>query len=983
MHFKVWLITYHFLLQILIIAGFSVGVLSQTLPSPPLFSETSGLYEDSFVLEITSVEEDVEILYTLDGSEPNPDHIGGVTYTIRNSPDGPFETRTMETFVYNSPISIQDRSHLPNNITDIPIHYSRFFPPPNSVAKGTAVRAVAARNGELSEIVSSTYFVGEQFQEFNELPILSVIVQEDHFWGYEYGINVPGINYDPSANPVWFNNGNYFERGREWERPIHIEFFDEQGETAFSQNAGIRIHGGTSRYMVNRSFRVYARSDYGKSTIEYPIFPNRGPQVHKRLKLRMSGQDHEYTYFRDALMSILMLGTEVTVEDYRPVNLFINGEFWGITNIRERFDHHYVERNFGIPRDEVEILSGGADNHYGEYLDFIYNTSPDTDDFSEQVQNWINLDSFLDLKIAEIFFGRWDMHWEHWRDGRDPDSKWRWVLWDFDVGMSLPGYPPTLRNDWTGTDDHSVQTDYLKPFLTDYRTGGLNREFSTIMKNEDIRNRFLIRLALMMNSNLSSPRILSEINRMRQQIEPVMPFHIDRWSGLDNRIGSMDNWYGHIDHIRKFSMARQQHVYQQAVDLFELSGTATLEIEWDHEKGVVLIEEMPAHRLFDVHGTGSESDGSWEGELFRDIPVRISAEPDAGYQFAGWAGSVDSDEYDLVIHLDGDWQLSALFEPVEQFPGDDINPEPHILAEGDYLFDSWSGEEPEGSFPANMIFLQSNINDPGLLDPVTIPYAIPFENEADHDYHEDDEENIGFPYRLTRRTRINALGDRGISMINTGRGRDLGGVVLALDTRDVDQASLSWTAETIEANSRVYHVRLKYRTGIQSEWADFNDQNGNVVEYQRDDTGNETHFVEIPLPDELLGQPYIQLKWKYYFTGERLSSETGQRDEIRIDNIRVGTILDEPKLPDGERIVNYPNPFSGSTTVQYSTNRDGPVTISIYNLIGQRAGKYSFDMLSAGEHAQSIDFSALSSGTYFIRIITPDGVDVITVQHLR
>jgi len=45
-----------------------------------------------------------------------------------------------------------------------------------------------------------------------------------------------------------------------------------------------------------------------------------------------------------------MKNTFVNVEDYLPVNLFINGEYWGISNLRECFDEHYIKHNYGISK---------------------------------------------------------------------------------------------------------------------------------------------------------------------------------------------------------------------------------------------------------------------------------------------------------------------------------------------------------------------------------------------------------------------------------------------------------------------------------------------------------------------------------------------------------------------------------------------------------------------------------------------------------
>jgi uncharacterized repeat protein (TIGR02543 family) len=115
-----------------------------------------------------------------------------------------------------------------------------------------------------------------------------------------------------------------------------------------------------------------------------------------------------------------------------------------------------------------------------------------------------------------------------------------------------------------------------------------------------------------------------------------------------------------------------------------------------------------------------------------------------------------------------------------------VYPEAFSLAEANFNFSAWDAGQPEMSFPEHMLFLQSDLDDPTADDPLPYAYFIPH-----HDYHEDDADHKGFPYRNTRRSRLNGLDEEGISMINTGRGRDLGGVLLALDTRGIEGFSAS------------------------------------------------------------------------------------------------------------------------------------------------------------------------------------------------
>lgn len=61
---------------------------------------------------------------------------------------------------------------------------------------------------------------------------------------------------------------------------------------------------------------------------------------------------------------------------------------------------------------------------------------------------------------------------------------------------------------------------------------------------------------------------------------------------------------------------------------------------------------------------------------------------------------------------------------------------------------------------------------------------------------------------------------------------------------------------------------------------------------------------------------------------------------------------------------NYPNPFNPSTTIPFTTPAPGPVTIAVYNAIGQRLDERSYT-LDAGSHAVHWDASG-AAGVLFV-----------------
>jgi hypothetical protein len=278
-----------------------------------------------------------------------------------------------------------------------------------------------------------------------------------------------------------------------------------------------------------------------------------------------------------------------------------------------------------------------------------------------------------------------------------------------------------------------------------------------------------------------------------------------------------------------------------------------------------------------------------------------------------------------------------------------VYPSAFVLSEDRYHFVFWDENNPEGAFPANMLFLQSDKNDPRLEDELLYAYYIP-----QSDYASSDAGNIGFPYRNESRTRINGLGDDGFSFINTGRNRDLGAALLNLNTQVGGNIFVNFTAGTLRANSRAYHMRLQYKIGLEGAWTDVLDADGNVVEYRRsENSGDEQDFEQIKLPEEALGHDNLFLLWKYYFTGQQLDMGSGARDMLRLDDILImeETMHTERLTPKRPRLIVFPNPAK-KESVYFNRLTSG----MLMDIIGQPVLQV--------QNTNQLDLSALSPGVY-------------------
>lgn len=835
---------------------------------PPQFVLPGGWYDEPFELELSTDIPDGVIYYTTDGSTP-----------------------TDSSLVYDEPIPITGRAGDENYFSEIDSMSPVQLPPAGEIYKGTVIRAKVHKPGyQSSDVVTHTYLVDPDMNERYSLPVISIATDERNLFDYVYGIYKMGREWDENQSdlPWWAHHGNYRMRGEKWERPIHIEFYEPDGSPGFAQDAGVRIHGGASRAYPQKSLRLYSRSDYGSSRFNYQIFPDKTLDDYNRLILRNSGNDYESTFFRDAMMQRLVDELDIDKQAYRPAIVFLNGEYWGIHNIRERLDKHYIETNFGIDRDSVDILTGnrnveeGDSTHYDSLMSFL-----ETEDLSDPenyayVNTQMDVRNFMEYNLSQIYFGNYD--WPHnnidyWRP-RTPDGRWRWLLYDVDFGFGLyqgaTGYThPTLA--WATDPDGNGYGSWATFLLR------------TLLENDDFRIDFINRMADLLNTTFHPDRVEGIIDEMKTVIDPEMDEHIHRW----RRPGSRSAWTSNINRLLTFAELRPEYMRQQFVDYFDLPGTVPLTVAISGSfSGEISVN--------DITITGTDQ---WTGMYFEDIPVTITAVSYPGYTFTGWEG-IDDDSDTLTVVLSDSTFITAVFAEEGDLDQDLMDPEPYELSNDPYRFNYWPREKPEGAFPPHMVFLQTDTTDPGLHEDMTGIYYIP-----EDEYHIDDEHNIGYPYRLTRRTRTTGWDGGGITFINTGRGRDLGAAVLALNTTGLDSIMVSWTAGTILPNERNYAIRLQYRIGAGGPFIDVIDEHGNPVEYIRHDTEGHYQFMEpVLLPDEADDREYVQLRWKYYHVG----GTSGPRAKLLLDNILV-TAGDHPHtlLPGAHDLNNGSYSFSG------------------------------------------------------------------------
>lgn len=654
--------------------------------TPPVFSHQAGFYTGPFELSLTSASPGVEIIYTLDGSLPDPANLQGSTFRYKNQwpqnpgdPLGAFLSETNRTQRYTQPLAIVDRSTAPDRVTQksSTFDFAPAYLPQQPVFKGTVVRAQVIKPGALaSPVLTQTYFVTPAGRARYSLPVVALAIPEDSLFDFENGVYTAGADFEDwrAGNPhepvLGTTPANWHRRGDTYEFPLSFELIEPGSSTvALRQDAGFRIHGNATRIYRMKSLRLYARSDYGASSFAYPIFPDQPYENYRRLVLRNGGNDFGSTMFRDAAIQAIMAPLGIDTQAYRPAALFINGEYWGIHNIRERFDKYYLEQVYGVDPDNIDLLEDwgaveeGDALHYQALLRTIRTYGVTGQAQYEYVKTQMDVDNYITYQIAQIFARNTDWpgnniaFWRLRTDSYQPgaplghDGRWRWLMWDTDFGFGLEGGPTAYAHDTLAFATAAGGTDWPNP---DWSTFLLR----TLLTNESFRQRFISRFADLLNTAFLPSRTTSIITDMKQAIEPSMPEHIARWRIPAN----MTNWRQQVGVMVEFANQRPGFQRLQIRDKFGIPGEFTLTVNVsDPAHGYVRVNTI--NLLPSTPGV-SAAPYPWQGIYFQGAPVELTAVANPGYYFVGWQGLPAGTPAYTSQTFTANTSVTALFEPL-------------------------------------------------------------------------------------------------------------------------------------------------------------------------------------------------------------------------------------------------------------------------------------------------------------------------------
>jgi len=530
----------------------------------PDFSLSEGFYTEEQRLTLSTNNPDAVIRYTLNGDEP-----------------------TESSSIYGSSLQISSRTGDPNLFSEIKTNADPhpwlpdWISPAAEVFKATVVRArVFLPGNQPSEIVTKTYFVDENiYHKYPTLPVISVVSDFKHLFDNFSGIYVPGIYHRTGDE----GSGNYFQ---DWEKPAHIEFFEPGGTLGFAENIGLSIQGGTSPASPQKGLHVIARNEYGNNRIRYPIFRNSKSNAKnltefKRFIIRAWGSVINASLFGDAFAHRIVEETDLDIQAYRPAIVFINGEYWGLHELREANKNSwYYQYHYNIDRenpgfDLLEHRKSGntfyarvdeGDAVHWSALNMYINTHDlSLSENYEYVKTQRDADNFIMYIGHCIYTGKWD--WPNnneasWRP-RIADGKWRWTQYDMETSF---GVAIALDQQYTFLGPQYNMVKHVAEGLNipEFGMYGPHPLLVKLLKNNEFKTSFITWFEQHLDQEFSPEVNNAKLDEMVAEIAPYMDEYRQRWPFVTE----MNNdWDYHIQLIRDYIDTRadyvRQHLYEQ------------------------------------------------------------------------------------------------------------------------------------------------------------------------------------------------------------------------------------------------------------------------------------------------------------------------------------------------------------------------------------------------------------------------------------
>jgi CotH kinase protein/Lamin Tail Domain/Secretion system C-terminal sorting domain/Chitobiase/beta-hexosaminidase C-terminal domain len=574
----------------------TLGYLNQV--KIPTLDLAAGFYENSIDIKLMKQNEGIKTYYTLNGSNPDTNSI-----LFTNS------------FEINNTAVIKLKSFAPNSLP--------------------------------SQIRASTFLINEN----KYLPVVSISTDPKNLWDYYTGIYVLGP--DAESNFPYFN-ANFWQN---WERPSTFEFYDNKTQNKINTKATIKIFGAWSRGNEQKSISIFPTNGSNDNNFSNYFSQELNVGDVKSIVLRNSGNDWNSTMLRDGFIQSLAIDLNIDKLAYQPAVLYLNGEYWGIHNIREKINLNYFDSHYDVVKNNIDLLESngeiidGDNVEYWNMINFLDNNNLKETANYEVIKNLIDIESFIDYNIIQIYSANTDWPGNNnkfWKE-KNVNGKWRWILFDTDFGFG-----------WISGEDyaHNTLSFALEPNGPEWP----NPPWATyilrkLIENQSFNKEFINRFSDLFNTSLKAENVIKKLSQFEEQIKYEIPNHLEKWNQF-----TYSQWEDNIFIMEKFAALRIPYLSIFIQNQFDLDGRGTIKLNIsDSNSGKIQINSIMPDSY------------PWQGDYFLGSHIKLIANSNPGFLFREWSGDFETIGDTLVIEVKDLIDITANFQPIVDHPQVIIN----------------------------------------------------------------------------------------------------------------------------------------------------------------------------------------------------------------------------------------------------------------------------------------------------------------------
>jgi hypothetical protein len=423
---------------------------------PPSVNIHRGFYDQPVNVEISSPVAGSVIYYTTNGDTPS--EINGTEYTgpVSISTTTPLRAVTTKggcvpsTVITHTYFFLEDVAAQPNNPPGYPSQWGDYIDP------GLPGNAIADYEMD-NEITDHPDYRDILVPSLLSVPTISLVTDISCLFS---------SSTDPDSGGIYMYTGADGTIGDEWERPVSFEYFVHDPEQRLQVNCGIRIQGGASRRpekSPKHSFRLVFRSEYGPGRLDFRFFDDEGAASEFNTIIFRAAYGNTWRHFsyiqriraqhlRDPWSKDTQLDMAHIAVHNKFAHLYINGLYWGLYNICERYDKDYMESYYGgdeseydVIKDYLEVMDGNIDS-----WDILWNTVDNTSIMdntvyqelignnpdgtpNEDYDSYLDPVNLIDYMLINFYGGNndWDHHnWVAARNRVNPGKGFQFYCWD-------------------------------------------------------------------------------------------------------------------------------------------------------------------------------------------------------------------------------------------------------------------------------------------------------------------------------------------------------------------------------------------------------------------------------------------------------------------------------------------------------------------------------------------------------------------------